>query len=1139
MAVELEGLEFQIEAKSGNASKGIEALANSFTKLKNSLNGKGLEKISQTLDSINKSLNNSGIGKLEGLTNALNTLNSVKISSTIPKHLVGISAALESITSESIDRVERLSAALQGMNGVNIPNLKGLKNANPALKDTDTSGAGAQNAPSKIAEATDEIVRATSATQVLKNVLNSVGGVFSKTFSMFGSGALKTLKMSLTGLLAPLKAVVSQGAELGKIFGSKLAAKVKNTTSSFGKLFASIKRIAMYRLIRFMFAQLTKAIKEGANNLYQYSLLMGGTFSKSMDSCATSFLYLKNSMGAMIGPLINSIAPALDFIIGKVVNLFNLINQLFARLSGASVYTAAKKVATSYGESAEDAAKKTKKAAKEIKDATGSIDELNIISQKDNSGSGKELPDYGSMFEELPISDTISEFADKLKQAIELEDWEGLGKLLGNKFNEIIDGINWAGIGRKIGNCLDSAVKTAYHFLKTADFSALGKHLAQLINNALLEIDGEYIGRLFVRFFTAALDFLIGALDGLNWSLVGRTVGNAIQGAISEAYEWIKGIDFSRFGGYFAEGINNALKAIDANILGKTAVLVITGIWDILIATVRNLDWGLIGKTIGDFLKGGFDQVSDWFKKMDWSQLAHDLYNQLKEFVAGLDFAGISQSFFRYFGSALGAAVSFIGTFIADVVTDIKNYFLKYIRDENGDGKFGGVEIIKGLLLGIWDGIKNIGTWIKENVFDPFIQGFKDCFGIHSPSTVMREMGKYIVEGLLLGLTDTWRTITDFFTKVLGELVDFFKGKWEDIKTATSEKWEAVKSTLETIWTNIRERASATFTNIKDTISQVWDAARSKTSEVWNSAKSLLEGVWSGIKTVAGTTFSNIKTSIVQAWENVKSTTSNTWNSIKSTLSSAWDGLKTTAGSKFDEIKESIGSAWENVKTATSNAWGDIKSAVSQNLSPMANDIFSTFKEITSSASRWGSDICDNLASGIRSGIHWVTDAVRSVADRVSSYIHFSEPDVGPLSNFHTYMPDMLKLMASGILDNAYLAENAVYELTSSISKTLNKSREGFEIPVSTRSNVQYIADYGERFSQDIPQSEGFVTGMRDANSEVVSTLYAIAGQLVTAIEAVADRPVEVELDSRQLLSRIEKTQRERGKMIMMGGVVN
>ena len=84
MAVELEGLEFQIEAKSTNASKGIDALVASFTKLKGAVGGKGLGAISAKLDSINKAINESGAGKLESLANALNTLNSVKISSTIP-----------------------------------------------------------------------------------------------------------------------------------------------------------------------------------------------------------------------------------------------------------------------------------------------------------------------------------------------------------------------------------------------------------------------------------------------------------------------------------------------------------------------------------------------------------------------------------------------------------------------------------------------------------------------------------------------------------------------------------------------------------------------------------------------------------------------------------------------------------------------------------------------------------------------------------------------------------------------------------------------------------------------------------------------------------------------------------------------
>ena len=998
MAVELEGLEFQIEAKSNNASKGIDALINSFTRLKSSLSGKGLEKVSASLDSINKSVNESGIGRLESLSNALNTLNSVKISPTIPKRLEDIGAALDSITSEGIDRAERLSVALQGMDGVNIPNLNGLRNTDAApAGGGDSGGTGAQDAPNDVADATDEIIRATNAGQVLRNVLKGIGGVFSKTFSVLGKGALKSLQLAMKGLSTAAKAAVSAGKNLAYTFGSRMAAKVKQTTSTFGKLFASIKRIAMYRLIRFMFSQLTKAIKDGINNLYQYSLLMDGTFSKSMDRCATSFLYLKNSMGAMIGPLINSIAPALDFIIDKVVNLFNMVNQLFARLSGANTYTAAKKMATSYAESAEEAADKTKKAAKEIKNATGSIDELNIISKNDDSGSGKEVPDYGSMFEELPISDTISEFADKLKLAIELENWEELGKLLGTKFNEIIDGIDWAGIGRKIGNFLDGAVKTAYHFLKTADFYGLGRHLATLINNALAEIDGEFVGRLLVRSFTAGLDVLIGLLDGLNWSLVGKTIGDCIQGAISEAYEWVKGVgDFSRFGKYFAEGINNALKVIDAEMLGKTIIMVLTGLVDILLGLIQNLDWKLVGKTVGDCIKGALNQTSDWLKKVDWSQVAHDLYTGLKNCIIGLDFTGIAQAFFRMLGSAIGAGVSFIGTFIKDVITDIANYFKQYIQDENGDGKFGGIEIIKGLLLGIWDGIKNIGTWIKENVFDPFIQGFKDCFGIHSPSTVMREMGKYIVEGFLEGL-NLFATIGSKIKEWAGKVIEWFtkgqdgKGLVENFKELGGKIVNGFRDKISTTYTTVKSVVTTWATNVKE-----WFTNSSFGGVNLATFQKFASNIITGFRDKVSSTYTTVKNSITTWASGVKEWfTNSSFGGVNSTTFSTFahnviEGFRSKISSAYTNTKACITTWATNVKNwfseiASKSAFGNFASDI---ISGFKDKISSTYSTVQSSITTWANSVKTWFTNTVSSSSFGqiASDAVNSFKNGISNY---------------------------------------------------------------------------------------------------------------------------------------------------------
>lgn len=84
----------------------------------------------------------------------------------------------------------------------------------------------------------------------------------------------------------------------------------------------------------------------------------------------------------------------------------------------------------------------------------------------------------------------------------------------------------------------------------------------------------------------------------------------------------------------------------------------------------------------------------------------------------------------------------------------------------------------------------------------------------------------------------------------------------------------------------------------------------------------------------------------------------------------------------------------------------------------MNNQISATVWNLITSASTWGRDLIDNFVSGIKNSIGKVTSAIASVAGTVSDYIHFSEPDKGPLSNFHTFAPDMIDLFVKGIKDN-------------------------------------------------------------------------------------------------------------------------
>lgn len=192
-------------------------------------------------------------------------------------------------------------------------------------------------------------------------------------------------------------------------------------TSGMSKFLAQLKRVAYYRFIRMILREIAQAFKEGAQNLYQWSTANPGLsdFAKNMDRIATSVLYLKNSLGAMLEPLVRILTPVIEWVIDKLVWLIDKVNQFFAALSGAETYTAAKKVAQTWGDTSQQVANNTHKAAEEIKRTILGFDEINKL-DKPNSGSyggGSGLPSASAaaqdMFEERPLegwAKTISDF---------------------------------------------------------------------------------------------------------------------------------------------------------------------------------------------------------------------------------------------------------------------------------------------------------------------------------------------------------------------------------------------------------------------------------------------------------------------------------------------------------------------------------------------------------------------------------------------------------------------------------------------------------------------------------------------------------------------------------------------------------
>ena len=190
----------------------------------------------------------------------------------------------------------------------------------------------------------------------------------------------------------------------------------KKGAVGLGSFWDSLKRIAFYRFVRSIIKGITDAFKTGITNMYHWSKEVQGadrTFSKSMDRMATSALYLKNSLGAITAPLINSLAPVLDVIIDKVVEVINFFNMLISAISGADTYTVAKKAATEW----DKAANKTSKAAKELRSTLLGFDEINRLNGNTTSSSsgGKDKTNYEDMFTTKPLEGIFKKISDVTK----------------------------------------------------------------------------------------------------------------------------------------------------------------------------------------------------------------------------------------------------------------------------------------------------------------------------------------------------------------------------------------------------------------------------------------------------------------------------------------------------------------------------------------------------------------------------------------------------------------------------------------------------------------------------------------------------------------------------------------------------
>lgn len=122
-----------------------------------------------------------------------------------------------------------------------------------------------------------------------------------------------------------------------------------------------------------------------------------------------------------------------------------------------------------------------------------------------------------------------------------------------------------------------------------------------------------------------------------------------------------------------------------------------------------------------------------------------------------------------------------------------------------------------------------------------------------------------------------------------------------------------------------------------------------------------------------------------------------------------------------EDFRNALIGAWDAIKTAVSNLW--------QTVTGKFKEIGDSIKNIAQNALQWGKDLINNFLSGITQGWQNLKDGITGIAQGIADRIGFSEPKIGPLSDFHTYGPDMMQLYADGIRSNAWRVNEALDEV--------------------------------------------------------------------------------------------------------------
>lgn len=147
-------------------------------------------------------------------------------------------------------------------------------------------------------------------------------------------------------------------------------------------------------------------------------------------------------------------------------------------------------------------------------------------------------------------------------------------------------------------------------------------------------------------------------------------------------------------------------------------------------------------------------------------------------------------------------------------------------------------DIIWGIIQGLFAALPDL-LGSLDQILENMLNAFLTFFGIHSPSTLMIEKAKYIVDGIIQGIKDLPQKAAEFFQKMKDKVVSIVEG----IKSNVVNKVNELKSGFISKIDSLRQSVQAKFDEIRAKITAPIETAKNKVKSIVDQIKSFFSGM--------------------------------------------------------------------------------------------------------------------------------------------------------------------------------------------------------------------------------------------------------------------------------------------------------